>query len=44
MFEAWQRVVARSVLAFHLVCAAVGLFTLLGVIAVPSMKQKPERA
>ena len=35
MFEDWRRVVARSVLVFHHVCAAMGLLLLLGVISVP---------
>ena len=37
MFEDWRRIVARSVLVFHLVCAAMGLFALLGVISMPFM-------
>ncbi len=37
MFEDWRRVVARSVLVFHLVCAAVGVLALLGVISTPFM-------
>ncbi len=35
MIADWGRVVARSVLVFHVVCAATGLATLLGVISVP---------
>ncbi len=35
MIEDWQRVVARSVLVFHHVCAVTGVFTLLGVTAAP---------
>ncbi len=37
MIADWGRVVARSVLVFHVVCAATGLATLLGVISVPYM-------
>ena len=35
MIADWGRVVARSVLVFHVVCAAMGLATLLSVISVP---------
>ena len=35
MIADWRRVVARSVLVFHVVCAAMGLATLLSVISVP---------
>ena len=35
MIADWGRVVARSVLVFHWICAAMGLATLLGVISVP---------
>ena len=41
MFEDWRRVVARSVLVFHIVCAAMGLFALLGVISMPFMEDTP---
>lgn len=37
MIEDWRRVVARSVLVFHIMCAATGLATLLGVISAPYM-------
>ena len=37
MIADWGHVVARSVLVFHVVCAATGLATLLGVISVPYM-------
>lgn len=37
MISDWGRVVARSVLVFHVVCAVMGLATLLGVISVPYM-------
>ena len=37
MFEDWRRIVARSVLVFHIVCAAMGLIVLLGVISIPFM-------
>lgn len=35
MLEEWRRVVARSVLVFHHVCAVMGLLLLLGVAAFP---------
>ncbi len=35
MIADWQRIVARSVLAFHAMCFVLGLVTLLGVISVP---------
>ena len=35
MIADWRRVVARSVLVFHVVCAAMGLATLLSVTSVP---------
>ncbi|NNL84428.1 MAG: hypothetical protein HKP27_02190 [Myxococcales bacterium] len=37
MLADWRRVLARSVLAFHVACAAVGLLVLLGVISIPFM-------
>ena len=35
MIADWQRIVARSVLAFHVLCFALGLVIMLGVISVP---------
>ena len=37
MIADWRLVVARSVLVCHVACAAVGLATMLGVIAAPYM-------
>ena len=41
MIADWRRVVARSVLVFHWVCAATGLAAFLGVISVPYMSNTP---
>ena len=41
MIADWGRVVARSVLVFHWVCAAAGLATFLGVISVPYISNTP---
>ena len=35
MIADWRRIAARSVLAFHVMCFALGLVILLGVISVP---------
>ena len=37
MIAHWRLVVARSVLVFHVVCAAIGLTAMLGVVAAPYM-------
>ena len=35
MIADWRRIVARSVLAFHVMCFALGIVTLLGVNSAP---------
>ena len=37
MLEEWRRIVARSVLAFHVMCFVLGVVTLLAVISLPYM-------